>query len=376
MKRERLYAILMVLLVAVVAYGFGRIRATMERPAALPTTNAAAPQLTGLTSDEQNNILIFSKVSPAVVNITTTTLEYDFFFNPTPVEGSGSGFLVDTKGHIVTNWHVVQGARSIQVALADRSRRTAEMVGADPPNDIAVLRINAPDRKLEAAHLGDSGQLQVGQKVLAIGNPFGLESTLTTGVISALGRTVRAEDGRLMDEVIQTDAAINPGNSGGPLLDSQGNVIGMNTLILSPSGASAGIGFAVPASRIKPIVDELVREGRIRRPYLGVLGQNIFPELAGALGLPASEGVLIARVVPASSAERAGLHGATEVVLWGLQQVAVGGDLIVALDDQPVRSREDLNLMIGKKRPGDTVTLTIYRGQRRMNIRVTLMERP
>lgn len=376
MKRERIRAILLLLLVAVVAYGLGRIRATIERPAPPPTTNAAPPELPGRTSDEQNNILTFRKVSPAVVNITTTTLEYDFFFNPTPVQGSGSGFLVDTKGHIVTNWHVIQGARSIQVALADRSRHPATMVGADPPNDIAVLRINAPDRKLEAAQLGDSSQLQVGQKVLAIGNPFGLESTLTTGVISALGRTVRAEDGRLMDEVIQTDAAINPGNSGGPLLDSEGNVIGMNTLILSPSGASAGIGFAVPASRIKPIVDELVREGRLRRAYLGVLGQNIFPELAQALGLAASEGVLIARVVPGSSAERAGLRGATEVVLWGLQQVAVGGDLIVALDGQPVRSREDLNLLIGKKRPGDAVTLTIYRGRNRMNIRVTLLERP
>lgn len=376
MKRERIRAILLLLLVAVVAYGLGRIRATIERPAPPPTTNAAPPELPGRTSDEQNNILTFRKVSPAVVNITTTTLEYDFFFNPTPVQGSGSGFLVDTKGHIVTNWHVIQGARSIQVALADRSRHPATMVGADPPNDIAVLRINAPDRKLEAAQLGDSSQLQVGQKVLAIGNPFGLESTLTTGVISALGRTVRAEDGRLMDEVIQTDAAINPGNSGGPLLDSEGNVIGMNTLILSPSGASAGIGFAVPASRIKPIVDELVREGRLRRAYLGVLGQNIFPELTQALGLAASEGVLIARVVPGSSAERAGLRGATEVVLWGLQQVAVGGDLIVALDGQPVRSREDLNLLIGKKRPGDAVTLTIYRGRNRMNIRVTLLERP
>jgi len=329
-----------------------------------------------LSEDERNSVEVYQQAAAAVVNVTTRALEYDFFYGPVPVEGSGSGFLIDAEGRVVTNYHVVAEARQIQVTLADRRSFEAKVVGVDPVTDLAVLQIRARGGKpLPALPLGDSSRLQVGQKVLAIGNPFGFQGTLTTGVISALERTIRTETGALLDEAIQTDAAINRGNSGGPLLDSAGRVIGVNSVILSPSGGSIGIGFAIPVNTLKFILNDLIREGRVRRPWLGIAGQELAPDLAEALKLPVGRGVLIAETVRGGPADSAGLRGGDRVAVVGRYRFLVGGDIITALDGQPVNSALDINRTLYKKRPGETVEITYYRGREKRAARVTLAER-
>lgn len=340
------------------------------RPAVV---TAALPE-TAPSSDEQNNIAIYKAVSPAVVNITSTTIQYDFFFNVFPVQGSGSGFLIDGQGNILTNYHVVSGARSIEVTLADRSRHPAQLIGRDRWSDLAVIKIS--DRKdLPYVKLGNSSNLQVGQKVLAIGNPFGFQGTLTTGVISALGRDIRDEQNRVLEDLIQTDAAINPGNSGGPLLNARGEVIGINTAIFGPGG-SVGIGFAIPIGTVENILADLLREGRVRHAYLGVFGRDVTPEIAQLLGLPASQGMLVFQVTRGGPADRAGLRAGRELVLIGNEQFVLGGDLIVELDGNPVTSSQDLTQYVLKKKPGESVRVTLYRGRNRMTLEVQLGERP
>ncbi len=327
------------------------------------------------TSDEQNNIQVYRAASPAVVNVTTITLTYDFFLNPVPVQaGAGSGFLIDPTGDILTNNHVISGARQVQVTLADRSRYRARVVGADPRSDLAVVRIEA-GRKLPYLQLGGSDDLQVGQKVLAIGNPFGqFQNTLTTGVISSVGRNVRdPETGAALEDVIQTDAAINPGNSGGPLLNSRGEVIGINTAIIGPT--NLGIGFAIPVNRIKLIAGDLIREGRVVRPWLGVVTLPLSPDLADVLELPVDQGLLVLQVQPGSPAEKAGILGGRERVVVGTWEIPVGGDIIVQLEGQPVAERDDLR-RIENHRVGDTVRLTIFRQRRRLEVPVRLEARP
>lgn len=340
--------------------------------AAVATTPVPPLQM---SADERNSVEVYEQASPAVVNVTTRTLEMDFFYGVTPVEGSGSGFIIDQEGHIVTNYHVVAEAREIRVTLADRRSYEAEVAGADRFTDLAVLQIRPGDRALPTLPLGDSSRLQVGQKVLAIGNPFGFQGTLTTGVISALERTIRTEGGGVLDEAIQTDAAINRGNSGGPLLDSQGRVIGVNTLIFTPSGGSIGIGFAVPVNTLKSILNDLVRYGRVRRPWMGISGHELAPELAEALDLPVRSGVLVAQVARGGPADKAGIRGGRRTVAIGRYRFRTGGDIIVALDGQDVSSALDINRTLYKKRPGETVEVTFYRGRDRRRVTVTLVER-
>jgi len=343
-----------------------------ERVEAIPLGASSA----GLTDEESINVRVYRQASPAVANIVTRTVEYDFFFDPVPVEGAGSGFLIDSRGYILTNFHVVQGAQSIEVILGDQSRFPAKYVGADRRNDIALIKIEPKSRKLATLALGDSSTLQVGQKVLAIGNPFGFQSTLTTGVVSALGRTVQTGESTFIDAAIQTDAAINRGNSGGPLLNSRGEAIGINSAIFTTTGATAGIGFAIPINTAKLVAHDLITEGHVREPFLGVETRPVGPWLAEALDLPVKEGLLVERVIPGSPAEHAGLHGGDREALAGMRRIRIGGDVIVAMDDRKVSGPFDVNTLLNRKRPGDTLALTIYRGGKRMELKVTLGEQP
>ena len=340
-------------------------------------SSAAASELSDLasTQDEQNTISIYKAVSPAVVNITSTTIQYDFFFNVFPQQGSGSGFLIDDKGDILTNFHVISGARSIEVTLTDQSRHTAKIIGRDRVGDLAVIKIS--DRKdLPYVKLGSSDNLQVGQKVLAIGNPFGqFQGTLTTGIISSLGRNIRDQEGRVLEDLIQTDAAINPGNSGGPLLNSRGEVIGMNSAIFGP-GTSVGIGFAIPINSAKSVLADLLQEGRVKRAYLGVTTEIVSPTLAELLELPAQQGLLVARLTRGGPAESAGIMGGRSVAVIGIQEYIIGGDLIVDIDGKAMSTNQDLTAYLQKKKPDDEVKITLFRGKKKMTVDVKLGETP
>jgi len=328
-----------------------------------------------LTNDESINVRIYRQASPAVANILTKATEYDFFMDPVPVEGAGSGFMIDPRGYILTNYHVVEGAQSIEVVLGDQTHFPAKFVGADQRNDVALLKIDPKDKRLVALPLGDSGKLQVGQKVLAIGNPFGFQSTLTTGVVSALGRTVQTSQTTFIDEAIQTDAAINRGNSGGPLINTHGEVIGINSAIYTPSGTTAGIGFAIPINTAKNIANDLITDGRVHRAYLGVETLPIGGWLSEALDLPVKEGLLVERAPKGGPAAAAGIQGGNRVAEAGMRRIAIGGDVIVAIDSQKVASQLDVNLALNHKRPGDNVTVTVYRGGKKMDVPVKLGER-
>jgi len=338
---------------------------------------AGAGSSGALTSDEQVNIRIYKQASPAVANIITRMVEYDFFFNAVPVEGAGSGFVIDPKGYILTNYHVVQEAEKIEVLLGDQhaqAKYAAKFIGADQRNDVALIKIDPKGAQLTALALGDSSTLEVGQKVLAIGNPFGFQSTLTTGVVSALGRTVQTGQNTFIEDAIQTDASINRGNSGGPLLDTRGQVIGINTAIYSPSGTAAGVGFAIPINLAKRIAHDLITEGRVRRASLGVEVRPLFEDLANYLKFPVKQGLLVERVVSGGPAAKAGLRGGNSAVTDGLRRYVTGGDLIVSVDGKPVATQLDLNLALNRKRPGDTIQLEIYRGQQKMTLTITLGE--
>jgi S1-C subfamily serine protease len=295
----------------------------------------------------------------------------DFFYGPVPQEGQGSGFIIDRQGHILTNYHVIADARQVEVTLHNRKKYSATVVGDDPSHDLAVIQIKATD--LTPVVLGDSRGLQVGQKVYAIGNPFGLSGTLTTGIVSSI-RQVQEPEGMTIDEAIQTDAAINPGNSGGPLLNWHGEVIGINTMIASNVGQSAGIGFAIPINTAKAVLNDLVTLGRVRRPALGVKTIGVTPELAQQMGLAADYGLLVLEVVPGGAAERAGLRGGSERAYLGNSLIMLGGDLIVAIDGQKVEDQRDLSQIMNNHRADDTVRLTIYRGKRKFEVNVTLGE--
>jgi S1-C subfamily serine protease len=338
--------------------------AALQAPASTETLDAI----------EEENVRIYRQASPAVANIVTRAVQYDFFFNAVPIEGAGSGFVIDTDGHILTNYHVVQGAQTIEVILGDQSHYKAKYIGADTRNDIALIQIDPHGHKLATLKLGDSRNLLVGQRVLAIGNPFGFESTLTTGVVSSLGRTVQTGDNTFIDEAIQTDAAINRGNSGGPLLDSHGEVIGINSAIYAPTGTTAGIGFAIPINTARRVAEDLITKGRVTHATLGAEGRAIWPGLADALGLSTKQGILIERVEPGGPAAQAGLRGGNRIVLAGLQQLRIGGDVVVAINGKPVTSQTDLNLLLNREWPGDTVTLTVVRNGKKIDIRVKLGE--
>lgn len=331
----------------------------------------------GLTPEEQTVIRVYRMVNPAVVHITSTAVVHDFFFNPVPKRGTGSGFVIDERGHILTNNHVVEDAQSLEVTLADGSTIPAELVGRDPLNDLAVIRIDVPREKIHVVRFGDSSTLQVGQTAIAIGNPFGFDRTVTTGVISSVGRSLRGEGGREIRNLIQTDAAINPGNSGGPLLNSQGEVIGINTVIISPAGGSVGIGFAIPINTAERLIPELIAKGRVSHPWLGVTGLSLTPALSRALTLPAEHGVLVVRVDPGGPAGRAGVRGGERRVRIGNTILPVGGDIIVEVDGNSVRNMDEIIAYLeDKKRVGEQVVLTLIRHGKRIQLRITLGELP
>ncbi|MGA2672823.1 MAG: trypsin-like peptidase domain-containing protein [Terracidiphilus sp.] len=324
-------------------------------------------------AEEQNNIAVYKRVLPSVVNITSTTLVFDFFNGVVPSHGQGSGFVLDKAGHVLTNYHVIENAnRGIEVMLSNKRRYAAKVVGSDKVHDLALLQIEAPN--LEPVTLADSSQLSVGQKVYAIGNPFGLSGTMTRGIISSI-RSIRGAEGAPIEDAIQTDAAINPGNSGGPLLNSRGEVIGINTMIAS-NGAeqSSGIGFAIPINTAKAVLADLTRYGRVKRPSLGISSYAIGPDLASQMGLSADYGVLIQKVVPGGAAERAGLRGGTQQAYVGNTPIMLGGDLIVAIDGQEVTDPDTINALMDKHQAGDTISVTIYRGRRQMTLKLILGE--
>jgi S1-C subfamily serine protease len=355
-------------------------------PTMPPTSTTAPPTATPVPPVEPANALeaqveaVYDEAGPSVVHVTSVVITYDFFMQPIPQEGTGSGFVYDTEGHIVTNYHVVADAESVSVALAAGGIYTATVVGMDSSNDLAVLHIEA-EHLPDPIPLGDSDQLRVGQFVVAIGNPFGLDRTLTVGVISALSRVIESPDSRFIGQAIQTDAAINPGNSGGPLLDLQGRVIGVNAQIISPSQASAGIGFAIPVNTVRRVVPQLIAQGHYPHPSLGV---SVLPfEAEGArllreagMEVPVDKGLLVAEVTPGGPAATAGIHAGDRVVSIGNARVPVGGDIITALNGTPISDFQELNVYLeAETQVGDTVEVTLIRDGREMAVKVTLTER-
>jgi len=335
---------------------------------------------TPLSEQEKVNIRIYETLGPGVVNVTSITVDYNFWLEPIPREGVGSGFFIDNAGHIVTNFHVIQNAEKLEVTLFGKAQGyKATVVGADPMNDIAILKIDCPAEECHPLKLGNSEVLKVGQRVLAIGNPFGLERTLTDGIISSLGRTIESRGG-VIDQVIQTDAAINPGNSGGPLLNTRGEVIGINTAIYSRTGESAGIGFAVPVNTLSRIVPDLLQHGKVLRPWFGVQGRSMTRQLAEALReagykMPTDQGFLVEVVKPGGTAERAGIEGGDERVFFGNRPLIIGGDLIVSLGGREVRTATDVDEILKDKRPGERVEIELYRKGRKVSREIELIER-
>jgi S1-C subfamily serine protease len=324
-------------------------------------------------AEEQNNIAVYKRVLPSVVNITSKALVFNFFYGTVPSEGQGSGFILDKAGHVLTNFHVIDGAnRGVKVMLSNKNSYDARVVGSDKAHDLALLQIDAPN--LQPVTLADSSELSVGQKVYAIGNPFGLAGTMTRGIISAI-RPIRSADGAPIADAIQTDAAINPGNSGGPLLNSHGEVIGINTMIAS-NGAdqSSGIGFAIPINTAKAVLADLARYGRVKRPSLGIVSYAIGPDLAEQMGLAVDSGILVQEVVPGGAAERAGIHGGNQQAYVGNTPIMLGGDLIVAIDGQEVNDPQDITAVMDKHQAGDTVSVTFYRGRRQITLKLILGE--
>jgi S1-C subfamily serine protease len=324
------------------------------------------------TSEESNRIAVYKRALPSVVNVTSSQLSLDFFYGVVPSQSQGSGFILTKDGRILTNYHVIANPQKVEVTLSDKHKYPAKIILQDQAHDLALLQINASN--LTPAVLSESRDLQVGQNVYAIGNPFGLNGTMTTGILSSI-RSVREPQGATIENALQTDAAINPGNSGGPLLNSRGEVIGMNTLIATGGAEqSSGIGFAIPVDTIKAVLSDFSKYGRVRRPSLGIASVAIGPDLAEQMGLPAADGVLIQRVVPGGAAERAGLRGGNQQAYVGNTPISTGGDFIVAIDDDRVTNPQDVTEIMDRHQAGDVVTVTFYRGMKKMTAKLTLGE--
>ncbi len=359
-------------------------------PTVPPTPTQAPPPVPPMAEEPANAleaqvVAVYDLAGPAVVNITNVSYAYDFFLRPVPQEGTGSGFVYDVEGHVVTNYHVVENAEELSVTLADGRVYPATVVGADPSNDLAVIRVEVLDAEglPQPVVLGDSDDLRVGQFVIAIGNPFGQAGTLTVGVVSALGRIIESPDGRFIGEAIQTDAAINPGNSGGPLLDLRGRVIGVNSQIISTSGASAGIGFAVSSNTVSRVVPQLIARGRYPHPWLvgarlvqfDAQGAQILRE--AGMEVPVEQGLLVTEVVPGSPVAIAGIRGGNQVVRIGRYRIPLGGDIIMAIKGEPVADLRELTVYLETEtQVGDTVGVTIIRDGEEQNVQVVLAERP
>ena len=398
MKRK-LYVMTTVLLLMATSFGCLALQ-TLTPPAEAPSAEAPAsvpptptPWVVAAPPDgasggavaalETQVEAVYAAVGDAVVNVSVTSTGYDYFFNAVPSEGSGSGFVYDTQGRIVTNYHVIENAQDIQVTFADGAAFAGTVIGSDSTYDLAVIEIDAGDYPLHPIPLGDSDVIRVGQFVVAIGNPFGLGQTVTFGVISSLGRVIESPDGRYIGEAIQTDAAINPGNSGGPLLDLQGKVIGVNAQIVSPSQANAGIGFAIPANTVNRVVPELISEGSYRHPWMGVrffpvtLSQQLAASFAELGAEVPDRGVLILSVDPGTPAAKAGLRGGDRSIETPYGTITVGGDVIIAINGVPITSPSKLIAYLETNtQPGETIQVTVLRDNEEITLPVTLGERP
>lgn len=359
-------------------------QARQPTPTATQTTVAETPTAVALeqTSNELEEQIeqVYAKISPSVVNITNRSTAYDFFLNAVPQEGTGSGFFYDNQGHIVTNYHVVEGAQELQVTLADERNLPATLIGADPANDLAVIKVDLPSTEVPVAPLGDSTKLRIGQFMVAIGNPFGLERTLTVGVVSSLGRVIESPNDQFIGEAIQTDASINPGNSGGPLLNLRGEIVGVNSAILSPSGTSAGIGFAIPARTVERVVPALIKNGQYLHPTLGVNVFELTPqrirllERAG-MTIGAQNGLLIAQIDPNGPAAHAGLQAGQRSVRIGNVIVPTGGDIITAIDGTPMPSVRDFSVYLETRTSvGQIVEVTVIRDGQQHTVSVKVGE--
>lgn len=356
---------------------------TPQAAKTLIATEKASSQLTaakesGYTTDEEQNIAVYEKCNEAVVNITTQVQGFNWFFEPVVQEGgSGSGSIIDKRGYVVTNVHVISNASRISISLYDGSTYDGRVVGRDVESDIAVLKFDPPETvKLTTIDFGDSEALKVGQKVIAIGNPFALERTMTTGIISGLGRPIQESENVIIRNMIQTDAAINPGNSGGPLLDTKGRMIGINTMIISNSGSSAGVGFAVPVATARRVVNDLLKYGKVNRGIIAISPVQMTSSIAQYARLDVNYGILVSAVKEGSSAQKAGLRGGTQAVQYGSRfnpkTIYLGGDIITAVDSIKVRTYADYTSALESKRPGDTVTLTVRRDGSDVTLKVPL----
>ncbi len=348
----------------------------LEPPSESAPLTGQSVQFSGsISDDEANNIQIYEKLNEAVVNVTSVSFEYNWFLEPIPKEGTGSGSIIDQKGYVLTNYHVIKSANELSVTLADGSNYRGDIVGVDPENDLAVIKFDPQGRRLATISFGSSANLRVGQKVLAIGNPFALDRTLTTGIVSGLGRPVRTDSGLVIKEMIQTDASINPGNSGGPLLNSKGEMIGINTMIYSPSGGSVGIGFAVPVDTARRVIPDLLRYGKVQRGWIDIVPVQLFPALVRYADLNVSEGILVSEVEPGSNAEAAGLKAGQQAVRYGRSIINLGGDIIVDVDGVPVATLMDLLSALEDNKPGETVEVKVIRGRREQTLYVKLSTR-
>ena len=329
------------------------------------------------TEDERENISVYERLNAAVVNITIETMAINWFLEPVPQEGgSGSGSIIDARGYVLTNNHVIQNAYRVYINLADGSQFEGTVVGTDPENDLAVIKFDPPQgMELRTIPYGDSSNLRVGQKVLAIGNPFALERTLTVGIVSGLGRPIQINRQHIVRDMIQTDASINPGNSGGPLLDTQGRMIGINTMIYSTSGGSVGIGFAVPVNTAKRVVGELIQYGKVRRGWIDATMVQLFPSLVRYARLPVSSGLLISPTRRSGLAERAGIRQGSEPVQYGRNVIYLGGDIITAVDGIRINNLSDLYSALENSKPGDTARVEIRRGNATITLNVPLADR-
>ena len=340
------------------------------------TSSSTSAKMADLTDDELNNIQIYDRANKAVVYVTTVTMQYTWFYQAVPQEGTGSGVIIDQQGHVLTNYHVVSGADKISITLADGTVADGKVIGTDPENDLAVVQFDPRGKNLTVIPFGDSSILRVGMKVLAIGNPFGLDRTLTRGIVSGLARPLQTEDGYLIRETIQTDAAINPGNSGGPLLNSHGELIGINSAIKSPSGASAGVGFAIPVNTARPIADQLIRYGVVKRGWIDVDPIELFPQLVEYFNMPVQKGILINRA--GAAAQQSGLRGGSQskAVRSGRTIIYGGGDIITEINGQKIEAMTDLYNALESTKPGEIVKVTILRGNQTRSYNVKLVEAP
>ncbi len=355
--------------VTALVYNFGKFWTSSSNPEAFAESAPAGISDPSAVSDEQNNIEVYRSLSPGVAFINTTSVTQDFWGDTQEGKGSGSGSVIDGNGDILTNYHVIEDAKQVSVSFGGGKSYPATVVGGDPDTDLAVIKIDSPPPGLPVVPLGDSDKLNVGQKVLAIGNPFGLDRTLTTGVISGLQRPIRARNGRPIDAAIQTDASINPGNSGGPLLDKFGHMIGINSQILSPSGGgSVGVGFAIPVNTAKRVIPQLLQFGEVRRPRLGASLPSVGDLKQRGYRVPVDAGLLVYQTVPGGSAERAGLKGITPD--------GTVGDILVSADGQKLGDLDDLYRMLDKKNIGDTVNFEVYRGGRTITVPIKLLGSP